>query len=62
MEKYYAGTRFKKGYEKNFTNKLFVISSVYRGYPNMYKIQDIDAGDEITGKFYERELSLVHKE
>ena len=27
VEKYYAGTRFKKGYQKNFTNELFVISA-----------------------------------
>ena len=62
VEKYYSGTRFKKGYEKNFTNKLFEIIGVYRGDPNMYKIKDIDTGDEITGKFYERELSRVEPE
>ena len=28
----------------------------------MYKIKDIDTGDEITGKFYERELSKVEAE
>ena len=28
----------------------------------MYKIKDIDTGDEITGKFYERELSKVETE
>ena len=59
VEKYYPGTRFKKGYEKNFTKELFEIVGVYRGDPNMYKIKDIDTGDKITGKFYERELSKV---
>ena len=57
VEKYYSGTRFKKGYEKNFTNELFVIVGVYRGEPNMYSIQDIDTGEKIKGRFYERELS-----
>ena len=62
VEKYYSGTRFKKGYEKNFTNELFEIVGVYQGDPNMYKINDIDTGDEITRKFYERELSKVEPE
>ena len=42
VEKYYARTRFEKGYQKYLKNELFVISAVYRGYLNMYEIQDID--------------------
>ena len=47
VEKYHGGTRFVKGYTVNFTDELFKI------------IQDIDTGEDIKGRFYERELSVV---
>ena len=71
VEKYDPGTRHTKGYTINFTNELFKIIGVYRGVPTMYNIQEInkknkqgeilELGDEIVGRFYERELSLVKK-
>ena len=59
VEKYHPGTRFVKGYTFNFTDEKFVIAGVYRGDPIMYSIQDVDTGEKIKGRFYERELSLV---
>ena len=76
VEKYDPGTRFSKGYTINFTNEKFKIIGVYRGVPTMYKIQEIEKltdkkdadgnyvakelGDEIVGRFYERELSKIN--
>ena len=51
---------FAKGYEANFTEKIFKISKVFRGDPNMYEIEDHE-GDPIIGKFYEEKLSVVNK-
>ena len=51
---------FAKGYEANFTEEIFKTSKVFRGYPNMYEIEDHE-GKPIIGKFYEEELSAVDK-
>ena len=59
VEKYHSGTRFVKGYTVNFTDELFKITRVYRGDPVMYGIQDVESGENIKGRFYERELSYV---
>ena len=59
VEKYHPETRFVKRYTVNFLDVLFVITAISRGDPNMCKIQDVDTGEEIKGRFYERELSLV---
>ena len=45
---------FTKGYEANFTEELFKVIKVIRGYPNMYEIEDLE-GEPIIGKFYEEE-------
>ena len=57
VEKYHPETRFVKGYTFNFTDEVFEIISVYRGHPIMYGIKDTETGEEIKGRFYERELS-----
>ena len=59
VEKYHPGTRFAKGYIFNFTDEKFEITSVYNGDPVMYSVKDVESGENISGRFYERELSLV---
>ncbi|CAB3989590.1 integrase core domain-containing [Paramuricea clavata] len=50
---------FVKGYTSNYTDDVYVVSEVFRGDPNMYKLIDPDDDDrEIKGRFYEHELSL----
>ncbi|CAB3977417.1 integrase core domain-containing [Paramuricea clavata] len=50
---------FVKGYTLNYTDDVYVVSEVFRGDPNMYKLIDPDDDDrEIQGRFYEHELSL----
>lgn len=51
---------FTKGYEANFTEELFKVVKVIRGDPTVYEIED-HTGEQIIGKFYEQELSLVNK-
>ena len=51
---------FTEGYEANFTEELFKVIKVIRGYPNVYEIEDLE-GESIIGKFYEKELSAVDK-
>ena len=76
VEKYDPGTRHGKGYTINFSDEKFKIIGIYRGVPTMYNIQEIDKktdkkdddgnyvrkeiGDEIVGRFYERELSKIN--
>ena len=59
VEKYHPGTRFVKGYTFNFTDEKFEIVAVYNGDPVMYSVKDVESGENISGRFYERELSLV---
>ena len=49
---------FTKGYVANFTKEIFQIMEVFFGDPTMYKLEDED-GEEILGKFYQQELSMV---
>ena len=58
-EKYHSGTRFVKGYTVNFSEELIKITRVYRCDPVMYGSQDVECGENIKGRFYERELSVV---
>ena len=51
---------FTKGYEANYTEEIYKIRQVFRGDLNTYKLEDL-LGDEISGKFYEQELSAVNK-
>ena len=48
---------FKRGYEANYTNEVFIVSDVYKTDPPTYEIVDIKA-NKIIGAFYEDELSL----
>ena len=52
---------FTKGYEANFTKEIFKIVEVFFGDPTVYKLEDLKHGEEILGKFYQQELSLVRK-
>ena len=49
---------FEKGYEPNFDNEVYAITSVFRGDPNMYSLKDPEDGEDILGRYYEQELSL----
>ena len=49
---------FEKGYEPNFDNEVYVVTSVFRGDPNMYSLKDPEDGEDILGRYYEQELSL----
>ena len=49
---------FRKGYTPNYTKEIFVIEKVFNTKPITYKIHAQD-GEEITGSFYEKELSKV---
>ena len=59
VEIYNSGNRFGKGYKINLTDEKFVIVSVYRSNPIMYSIQDVETGEKIRKRFYERELSTA---
>ena len=45
---------FTKGFEANFTEELFKVIKIVRGYPIVYKIEDLE-GESIIGKYYEGE-------
>ena len=47
---------FSKGYTENWSREIFVIDSVMKTHPWMYRIKDSD-GKKIRS-FYERELLL----
>jgi len=49
---------FDKGYTPNFTEELFKIKKIILTKPFVYKLHDLK-DEEITGYFYEQELSLV---
>ena len=49
---------FKKGYKPNFTKEIFMINKINLTKPPTYEIEDLN-GEDITGKFYKEELSLV---
>ncbi len=50
----------EKGYKPNYTDEKFVISDRLHRHPVVYKLEDT-SGEEITGIFYESELSKCRK-
>ena len=53
-----ARGQFKKGYTASWTQELFTVSRLHLSNPPTYVIED-DAGEEITGTFYEQEIQKV---
>ena len=51
---------FAKGYTANFTDEIFMISSVKKTQPITYGVEGFD-GENIKGSFYEQELTKVDK-
>lgn len=49
---------FRKGYEQSYTDEFFTIVECLHRIPPVYRLKD-QAGDEIQGTFYEKELQLV---
>ena len=52
---------FAKGYMPNWSEEVFVIKKVKNTAPWTYVINDLN-GEEITGKFYEKELKKTNQE
>lgn len=50
--------KFEKGYEETYTREIFIISKVLNTNPREYKIKSLK-GEEIQGRFYEKELGRV---
>ena len=48
---------FSKGYTVNWSREIFIINSVLKTNPWIYKIKDLN-GEKIVGSFYEKELLL----
>ena len=52
---------FAKGYTPNWSEEVFVIKKVKNTVPWTYVINDLN-GDEIIGKFYEKELQKANQQ
>ena len=52
---------FAKGYMPNWSEEVFVVKKVKNTVPWTYVINDLN-GEEITGKFYEKELQKANQE
>ena len=52
---------FAKGYTPNWSEKVFVIKNVKNTVPWTYVINDLN-GEEIIGKFYEKELQKTNSQ
>ena len=52
---------FSKGYTPNWSEEIFVIEEVKNTVPWTYVINDIN-GDEIIGKFYEKQLQKTNQQ
>ena len=52
---------FEKSYLPNYTEEVFTIDKVKRGKPQTYELKD-DAGEDITGLFYNEELSKTRRQ
>ena len=52
---------FAKGYIPNWSEEVFVIKKVKNTVPWTYVFKDLN-GEEITGKFYEKELQKANQE
>jgi hypothetical protein len=46
---------FDKGYKKNYTDEVFVVTAVHKTVPWTYSISD-SSGEQIQGKFYNEEM------
>ena len=51
---------FAKGYTPNWSEDVFVIKKVKNTVPWTYAVNDLN-GEEITGKFYEKELQKTNQ-
>ena len=51
---------FANGYTSNWSEEVFVISSIKNTVPSTYVISDLN-GEEITGRFYEKELKKANQ-
>ena len=51
---------FAKGYAPNWSEEVFVINKIKNTVPWTYAINDLN-GEEITGKFYEKELQKTNQ-
>ena len=51
---------FANGYTSNWSEEVFVISSIKNTVPSNYVISDLN-GEEITGRFYEKELKKTNQ-
>ena len=49
---------FRKGYKQIFTDEIFEIVAIPTVNPPTYSLIDAEK-EEISGKFYEKELSLI---
>ena len=49
---------FMKSYRKNFSTEYFLIDSIERTIPVVYRLKDL-AGEKIQGAFYEPELKKI---
>ena len=52
---------FAKGYTPNWSEEVFVINKIKNIVPWTYAISDLN-GEEITGRFYEKELQKTSQE
>ena len=52
---------FAKGYTSNWSEEVFIIKKVKNTVPWTYVINDL-SGEEIIGKFYEKELQKTNQE
>ena len=52
---------FAKGYAKNWSQEVFVVSKIKNTVPCTYAISDLNSED-ITGSFYEKELQETTQE
>ena len=50
---------FAKGYTPNWSEEVFVVSKIKNTVPWTYVINDLN-GEEIIGKFYEKELQKTN--
>lgn len=53
--------RFEKGHTWNWSEEIFKVTQVIRHPQPVYRICEMDSGDEIEGTFYSWELSKVTK-
>ena len=52
---------FDKGFERNWSREIFVVSERIARIPPVYRVQDL-AGELIQGVFYSEELQPITKE